>query len=53
MDAASACALGLFDPASQVSIDARTTDLGVTLATWGVPEGPYLALPLFDSTTVR
>jgi phospholipid-binding lipoprotein MlaA len=45
--------LGLFDPASEMSIDASTTDLGVTLAKWGVPEGPYLVLPLFGSTTVR
>lgn len=45
--------LGLFDPASELSIDASTTDLGVTLAKWGVPEGPYLVLPLFGSTTVR
>jgi phospholipid-binding lipoprotein MlaA len=44
---------GLFDPASEMSIDASTTDLGVTLAKWGVPEGPYLVLPLFGSTTVR
>ncbi len=44
---------GLFDPASEMSIDASTTDLGVTLARWGVPEGPYLVLPLFGSTTVR
>jgi len=33
--------------------NASTTDLGVTLAKWGVPEGPYLVLPLFGSTTVR
>jgi phospholipid-binding lipoprotein MlaA len=45
--------LGLFDPASELSIDASTTDLGVTLAKWGVPEGPYLVLPLFGSTNVR
>jgi phospholipid-binding lipoprotein MlaA len=45
--------LGLFDPASEMSIDASTTDLGVTLAKWGVPEGPYVVLPLFGSTTVR
>jgi len=45
--------LGLFDPASELSIDASTTDLGVTLARWGVPEGPYLVLPLFGSTNPR
>ncbi len=44
---------GLFDPASELSIDASTTDFGVTLAKWGVPEGPYLVLPLFGSTNPR
>jgi phospholipid-binding lipoprotein MlaA len=45
--------LGLFDPASEMSIDSSTTDFGVTLAKWGVPEGPYLVLPLLGSTTGR
>jgi phospholipid-binding lipoprotein MlaA len=45
--------LGIFDPASEMSIDASDTDFGVTLAKWGVPEGPYLVLPLVGSTTVR
>ena len=45
--------LGLFDPASEMGIDAHTTDFGVTLARWGVPEGPYLVLPLFGPTTGR
>jgi phospholipid-binding lipoprotein MlaA len=45
--------LGFFDPASELSINASTTDFGVTLAKWGVPEGPYLVLPLFGSSTGR
>jgi phospholipid-binding lipoprotein MlaA len=45
--------LGFFDPASELSIAASTTDFGVTLAKWGVPEGPYLVLPLIGSTTGR
>jgi phospholipid-binding lipoprotein MlaA len=45
--------LGFFDPASELSIDASETDFGVTLARWGVPEGPYLVLPLIGSTTGR
>ena len=45
--------LGIFDPASELSIDASATDFGVTLAKWGVPEGPYLVLPLVGSTTGR
>lgn len=45
--------LGIFDPASEMGIDAHETDFGVTLAKWGVPDGPYLVLPLYGSTTVR
>lgn len=45
--------LGLFDPASELGIEASRTDFGVTLAKWGVPEGPYLVLPLIGSTTGR
>ena len=45
--------LGFFDPASEMSIDVSKTDFGVTLAKWGVPEGPYLVLPLLGSTTGR
>jgi phospholipid-binding lipoprotein MlaA len=45
--------LGFFDPASELGIEASKTDFGVTLAKWGVPEGPYLVLPLIGSTTGR
>ena len=45
--------LGFFDPASELGIEANATDLGVTLARWGVPEGPYLVLPLLGSTNGR
>ncbi len=45
--------LGFLDPASEMGIEASDTDFGVTLAKWGVPEGPYLVLPLIGSTTGR
>ncbi len=45
--------LGLFDPASELGLEASTTDFGVTLAKWGVPDGPYIVLPLVGSTTLR
>lgn len=45
--------LGFFDPASDMRLPAHTTDFGVTLARWGVPEGPYLVLPLIGPTTAR
>jgi len=44
---------GLFDPASEMNLPLDETDFGVTLAKWGLPEGPYLVLPFVGSTTVR
>ncbi|MDR0996082.1 MAG: VacJ family lipoprotein [Zoogloeaceae bacterium] len=44
---------GLFDVASELDIDQQEADLGQTLATWGVPSGPYLFVPLFGPTTLR
>jgi phospholipid-binding lipoprotein MlaA len=44
---------GLFDPASELRMPLQETDFGVTLARWGLPEGPYLVLPLIGSTSVR
>ncbi|MBX3701426.1 MAG: VacJ family lipoprotein [Dokdonella sp.] len=45
--------LGLFDPASELKLTPDETDFGVTLARWGVPEGPYLVIPLVGPTTAR
>ena len=45
--------LGIFDPASEMKLPAHPTDFAVTLAHWGVPEGPYLVLPFVGPTTVR
>ncbi|MGH8125046.1 MAG: MlaA family lipoprotein [Rhodanobacteraceae bacterium] len=45
--------LGIFDPASRMELSAHPTDFGVTLAHWGVPEGPYMVLPFIGPTTLR
>ncbi len=45
--------LGFFDPASQLGIPEDDNDFGVTLARWGVPDGPYLVLPFIGPTTTR
>ncbi|MBX3688610.1 VacJ family lipoprotein [Dokdonella sp.] len=45
--------IGLFDPASKMKLPYDETDFGVTLAKWGIPEGPYLVLPLVGPTTGR
>lgn len=45
--------VGLFDPASGMDLPPDENDFGVTLARWGLPEGPYLVLPLVGSTSAR
>lgn len=45
--------VGLFDVATPLGIRSYRTDFGQTLALWGVPEGPYLMLPLFGPRTLR
>ena len=45
--------LGLFDVATRMGIEPLRTDFGQTLAVWGVPEGPYLMVPLFGPRTMR
>ena len=47
------CLLGLFDVASDLGIERGNEDFGQTFAVWGVPQGPYLFVPLFGPTTVR
>ena len=37
---------GLVDVATPMGIPAHEEDFGITLALWGVDEGPYLVLPL-------
>lgn len=45
--------LGFFDPASKLHLPPQETDFGVTLARWGIGEGPYLVLPFIGSTSAR
>jgi phospholipid-binding lipoprotein MlaA len=44
---------GFFDPASQLGLPLDETDFGITLGRWGLPEGPYLVIPLVGPTTAR
>lgn len=44
---------GLFDVATDMGINRERTDFGQTLAVWGVPEGPYLMVPLLGPRTLR
>lgn len=44
---------GLVDVASAVGIPRHDNDFGITLASWGVPEGPYLYIPILTSSSPR
>ena len=44
---------GLIDIASEMGIEQVPEDLGQTLGRYGVPEGPYIVLPLFGPSNLR
>ena len=44
---------GLIDVASDAGLEIYNEDFGQTLAVWGVPNGPYVYLPLFGPRTLR
>ena len=44
---------GVLDVASEARLEKHNEDLGQTLATWGVPDGPYLVLPFLGPSTMR
>jgi phospholipid-binding lipoprotein MlaA len=44
---------GLLDPASEAGLAKHDDDLGMMLAAWHVPPGPYLLLPVFGPSTDR
>ena len=45
--------VGLFDVASASGLEMYNEDFGQTLAVWGVPDGPYVYLPLLGPQTLR
>ena len=44
---------GLFDVATPAGLERHDEDFGQTLAKWGVPDGPYVMLPLLGPRTLR
>lgn len=44
---------GLFDVAKKWGLDKETGDFGQTLFVWGLPEGPYLILPILGPSNPR
>jgi phospholipid-binding lipoprotein MlaA len=45
--------LGFFDVASRGDLERHDEDLGQTFARWGIPQGPYIVIPLLGPSTVR
>lgn len=45
--------LGVVDVASDLGIERHTADFGLTLARWGLGNGPYMVLPLLGPSTLR
>ncbi len=45
--------LGLFDVATKFGLEKHEEDFAQTLAVWGVPQGPYLVLPVLGPSTGR
>lgn len=45
--------LGLFDPATAMTVAQHDTDFGETLFVWGVGEGAYQELPVLGPSTAR
>ena len=44
---------GLFDVATHVEIPENDEDFGQTLGYWGVPQGPYIMLPILGPSSLR
>lgn len=44
---------GLFDVATDIGLEERSTDFGETLHVWGVPEGNFVMLPVLGPSTDR
>ncbi|TKB55552.1 VacJ family lipoprotein [Ferrimonas aestuarii] len=45
--------VGIFDVASNMGLERKQDEFGEVLATWGVPDGPYLMLPVLGPSTIR
>jgi phospholipid-binding lipoprotein MlaA len=44
---------GMFEVANDLKLPRQSGDFGETLYVWGLPEGPYIVLPLFGPSNVR
>ena len=44
---------GIWDAASDAGVEKQSEDFGQTFGVWGIPDGPYMVLPLLGPSTVR
>ena len=44
---------GLWDPATKLGLPRQAEDFGQTLGFYGVPDGPYVVLPIFGPSNLR
>jgi len=44
---------GLWDPATRIGLPKQSEDFGQTLGFYGVPDGPYVMLPLLGPSNLR
>ena len=44
---------GIWDQATAIGLEKQTGDFGQTLYSWGVPDGPYLVLPVLGPSDPR
>lgn len=44
---------GFLDPATDAGLRINEEDFGQTMAVWGIPQGPYLILPLLGPRSMR
>lgn len=44
---------GMMDLATKAGLEKQSGDFGQTLYSWGVPDGPYLVLPIFGPSNPR
>jgi phospholipid-binding lipoprotein MlaA len=44
---------GLIDVAGKIGLNKESGDFGQTLFVWGLPEGPYLVVPILGPSSVR
>jgi len=45
--------LGLFDVATPSGLEENREDFGLTFARWGIPQGPYVVIPILGPATAR